>query len=171
MLRDTVISAKYEIDPRAVCGGVFVDDKRKFVGVAPDEEYRDEDGGYSLWEYKEPDGDIRACLLRVDPGRNPGWRIKSDAGYGETGYYELHRAVGGIGSMTVEWSGVVMYASDFPQPPESQSIPVTAGETFHIRAEHLRDDANSLGVYVLATFPGAPFKLEYEEPISKELDV
>jgi len=164
MLRELTISTQYDVDPAMACGAVLVKDKG-FVEVTPGEEYRDEERGYSLWEYAEPNGDIRACLMRVDGDRtSPRWHIKPEAG-DDVGlnYYELHKVVSGIGTMVVEREGHIFYEAPLPRLTDDRPLPVATDSTFHIRSESGSSESDPASTYVLATFPEAPFKLKYEE--------
>jgi len=172
MLRELTITTQYDVDPAMACGGILVKNEKgeAFVEVTPGEEYRDEELGYSLWEYAESNGDIRACLMRVDGGRtSPRWHILPHAGEEVEGsdYYEMHSLVSGIGSMTVERCGDILYEAVLPRPIEDRldapSLPVAPDSIFHICAENSSTESDPASIYVLATFPGAPFKPEYEK--------
>lgn len=159
-MSENIVATHYEVDPVMVCGGVYVDGKG-FVEVNPGKEHRESENGLSIWEYTDPEGDVRACMLRVDNQRtSPRWHIKPDVC--DSAYYELHRTVSGLGTMIVEQSGEVQYEAALPGGIDCQPLRVEPDNIFSIRAEN---GASEAATYVIATFPGAPFKLEYEERV------
>jgi hypothetical protein len=163
MQKDNMITTHYEVDPAMACGGVYVDGKG-FVEVTPGEIHDEPENGLSLWEYTDEQGDVRACMLRVKDGRtSPSWHIKPNAGDGEN-YYELHRAVNGLGSMAVRRAGELRYDVALPHIA-NEPLRVEPGDVFNITSEQTPPGKAPFATYVLATFPGAPFKLEYEERI------
>lgn len=163
MQRENMITTRYEVDPVMACGGVYVEGKG-FVEVTPGNIYQEPQNGFSLWEYTDGQGDVRACMMRIDEGQaSPSWYIKPDAAGGK--YYELHKAVSGVGSMAVWRSGELVYNVTLPHTEIKQPLRVEPGDIFNITAAQTPTDKTPSAICVLATFPGAPFKLEYEERI------
>ena len=159
MTAKETISVIYDVDPVDVCGGVFVDG-RGFVKVTPNEEYRDDTAGISLWEYVDSNDDILACLMRVNGDMvSPRWHIKPEAGEGE--YYERHQTVSGAGALILERAGVLTQEYTLPIA-DGAPIQVNPDDTFSIRPTN---ETPAADIYVLATFPQVPFKLEYEERV------
>jgi hypothetical protein len=156
--------ARSTLTPGDVCHHVRVDTDKGFtwVGVSPDKEYRDpSDDSFSLWEYKDQRGDVRACLLRVAAGRqSPTWRIKPEAA--AAGYYEMQVAAGGLGYLVVGRS--VSAGGEFNDLSRPCSpVRIDPGNTF-AAASPLAATAED--TYVLAVFPGAPFQSDFEERVS-----
>ncbi|HEU4984473.1 MAG TPA: hypothetical protein VFT58_02430, partial [Nitrososphaera sp.] len=109
---ESPISLSYEVDPEMVCGGVWVEDEKRFVPVAPRRNanggidvYNDAEFGHSIIDYVEvgPDGAplaeerVRANVLSVPAGHSsPAWEIKGTA----EGYDEYHYTVEGNGDFS-----------------------------------------------------------------------
>ncbi|HSX17667.1 MAG TPA: hypothetical protein VLH86_06235 [Patescibacteria group bacterium] len=160
----------YPVDPADVCGGVLVNETEAqpahWVAVSPRPRYDDAEYGHSLTEYEDADGQVRACLLSVPAGgESPVWHILPDAGDGK--YYEEQSTVAGSGTFDAwlfmgqspEGQEVYLGTSDtLPELPAAL-MTVLPGELFRVQA------SRDMGVHVLATFPGAPFELCFEERV------
>lgn len=163
------IILRYDVAPSEVCGGVFVVDEGRFVPVIPRPEYRDpQSGRFSLWEYADDRGNVRACMLAVPPGgASAAWEISQDTA--DPSYYELHQTVAGAGRLAC-WRPVCGGEPASHQEVHSlqaqQTIPIGPGDTFQISADQQTEGHKSqFGAYVLATFPGAAFDASYENQV------
>jgi hypothetical protein len=138
-----------------MCGGIYVDEQGAQVPVTPGPPREDDEGGHRLWEYVTRDGAVRGCLLHVAAGHTTAWRIKPEAG--DDGYYERQARVHGEGVLRITADDGAGASTPLHPRAANEAVRIDPGDTFTTIAGQHSD------VYVLATFPGAPFKPSYEE--------
>ncbi|MEK7153448.1 MAG: hypothetical protein AAB834_05860 [Patescibacteria group bacterium] len=156
-----VPSPYYEVNPAEVCGAVFVDAAETYVPVVLAEMDEDNVHNSTRWNFIDSNNDIRACLLRVVCGSlSSARRIRPDAAEGA--YYERYRTVYGMGHLVLGHIDTSQYVSFVLPFMGNQPLNAGPGETVSI---YSGIDMPGDSTYVLATFPGAPFKPEYEAPI------
>lgn len=168
------------LTPEGLVGGVWVTSEQAFVQVHPVEPVEIEWGGntFTIQEYADEKGDIRASLLDIPAGNmTPAWYMKQP----NSGYLEVHQVVSGNGTMVIKprdgdhtRSGSYtdsegrqkfdvrsgMHSLEAGQVP---NITIQPGETFQV----LADSGEQL--QVLATFPKEPFDLEFETRVGSLL--
>ena len=166
-------------DPSQVCRGVWINEVNGFIPVDLNTEpYVDPHFGYTLYEYSDAAGIVRASLLDIPTGgTTPAWHIKQP----NLGYLEVHRVVSGRGTIIIQpregdytRSGYhtdgtgtqqfdVRSAMHELEPGESPSILIKPGETFQVIAD------KGEPLQILAVMPKEPFKLEFEERVGSLL--
>jgi len=177
------MSRESNIEPAALCGGVFIDDmgdgQGGFVPVHPMKPYHAIDKSYVLHEYAVSDrghavdphsrqaaflagghGQVRACLVQtLEANARPGWEIAPDEV--TSGYYEAHRHVAGVGRLLLRYMqrGDHLYFQ-LPQAPQEPTLYVGSGDAFRLYDDGGDDDER---LAVLATFPGRAFQPEFEQ--------
>lgn len=159
-----------------ICG-VWVANEQRHVPVEHSDTFKDDDFGFTIEEFVDEGGMIRASLLTVSAGGyTPAWSIKQN---GETfNYAEIHQIISGSGTIVIKprqddytRSGYstnsrgdrvfnVREGSHSVEAGQINDIRIAPGETFQVFA----DVDNPL--QILAVFPQKPFKLEYEERVS-----
>jgi len=153
------ISLNYDVIPEDACGGVWVASEQRYVPVVPGPEYRDQEFGHSLWEYSDPTGNVRACLMRLESlGSSPVWALDQNAGEGQ--YRETQLTVSGDG-LFERWrehfnGRLVRKVFEMPQSPSECPARVLPGDSFTFAA-------GTNGLVMLSVFPEKPFRLEYEK--------
>lgn len=160
------------ISPEDVVGGVWVAGEQRFMPVERTRSFTDEAYGFTLHEYSDPEGNVRASLLDLPVGGlTPAWHIKEP----NAGYLEIHQVVSGRGQIVIKpneddytRSGYytdkqerrifdLRSATHPVEQGQLQTIMIKPGETFQVIAS---EDGP---VQLLAVMPIKPFELEFEE--------
>lgn len=166
------------ITPELIIGGVFVAEKQAMVPVHHSEDFKDEHYGFTISEFKDDEGNIRASLLSVPAGgTTPAWLIKRPS----LGYLEIHQVVSGKGIIVIkpreddytksglrtdEYGNTVFdprSATHLLEADQTDIIRIMPGETFQVLADP------AAPIQLLATMPKEPFSLDKEERVGSLL--
>lgn len=164
-------------DPELACGGVWSRDEHRYTSVRLKEEtFTDPDLGFSIYEYVDERGEVRASLLDIPAGGNtPIWELKVP----NYDYIEVHQVIAGNGEMIIKPNKDDDTRSGYDLNPvtgqkhfdvrsaihpliqgELTGIILKPGEAFQMFAD------TDQPLRVLATFPQKAFNLAGEQRVS-----